>query len=69
MFCNMSQTSYKMPKMPDEFEMNIEFIFHRNKSGYNARVSWLIFHLNKWNFWLNKIFNLIARLCSTTMKI
>jgi len=36
-FCNMSQTSYQMPKLPDEFEMNVEIPMYRNKSGYNAR--------------------------------
>ena len=39
----MSKTDYKMPKMPDEFEMNIELIMARNKSGFNVRVRYLLY--------------------------
>lgn len=34
----MSKTDYKIPQVPDEFEMNIEVVMSRNKSGVNVRV-------------------------------
>lgn len=36
-FCKMSKTDYKIPQVPDEFEMNIEVVMSRNKSGVNVR--------------------------------
>ena len=38
-FCPMKKGNKSLPKIPDEFEMNIEMLSSGRKRGYNIRVS------------------------------